>query len=237
MADDLQFAFWEAAIMKQAKNCFWCGLTMVNLLLMSCPIVLFRRAQTTEERLIAVLVLMGCLFFLAVVDAVGIVISDGLAEITHGGMHYGAGIVAARRFGAQVVDPRPYALGSIAATLAKYPALEPLLPAMGYGEQQIHELEATLNAVPADLVLAATPIDLRRVLSSSKPIVRVRYELDEASGPPLRNLVESAVRRPGVVPDVVPLAVDEQSHGHTPPHHGQPAAASGLSAPCRPPRG
>jgi len=124
-----------------------------------------------------------------------VVVEDG-PTLTHGGMHYGAGIVAARRFGAQVVDPRPYALGSIAATLAKYPALEPLLPAMGYGEQQIHELEATLNAVPADLVLAATPIDLRRVLSSSKPIVRVRYELDEASGPPLRNLVESAVRRP-----------------------------------------
>ena len=126
-----------------------------------------------------------------------VVVEDG-PTLTHGGMHYGAGIVAARRFGAQIVDPRPYALGSIAATLAKYPALEPLLPAMGYGEQQIHELEATLNAVPADLVLAATPIDLRRVLSSSKPIVRVRYELDEASGPPLRNLVESAVRRPAV---------------------------------------
>jgi len=89
MADDLQFAFWEAAIMKQAKNCFWCGLTMVNLLLMSCPIVLFRRAQTTDEHLIAVLVLLGCFFFLAVVDAVGIVVADGLAEITDNNMRHG----------------------------------------------------------------------------------------------------------------------------------------------------
>jgi len=74
--------------MKQAKNCFWCGLTMINLLLMSCPIVLFRRAQTTEEHLIAVLVLLGCFFFLAVVDPVGIIISDGLAEITHVSTHH-----------------------------------------------------------------------------------------------------------------------------------------------------
>ena len=126
-----------------------------------------------------------------------VVVEDG-PTLTHGGMHYGAGIVAARRFGAEVVDPRPYAIGSIAATLAKYPALDPLLPAMGYGEQQVHELEATLNAVPADFVLSATPIDLRRVLSSAKPIVRVRYELDEASGPSLRGLIEAAVRREAI---------------------------------------
>lgn len=74
--------------MRKSRNCFWCVLTMSNLLLMSCPIVLFRRAQTTEEHLIAVLVLIGCFFFLAVVDAVGIVIADGLAEITDGGMHH-----------------------------------------------------------------------------------------------------------------------------------------------------
>jgi predicted GTPase len=123
-----------------------------------------------------------------------VVVEDG-PTLTHGGMTYGAGIVAARRFGAQLVDPAPYAVGSILATLQRYPALQPLLPAMGYGEQQIHELQETLNAVPADLVLAATPIDLRRVLTLNKPIVRVRYELDEASGPSLRELVEQAVRR------------------------------------------
>ncbi|MGC8633351.1 MAG: cyclic 2,3-diphosphoglycerate synthase [Candidatus Limnocylindrales bacterium] len=123
-----------------------------------------------------------------------VVVEDG-PTLTHGGMTYGAGIVAARRFGAQLVEPAPYAVGSILATLQRYPALQPLLPAMGYGEQQIHELQETLNAVPADLVLAATPIDLRRVLTLNKPIVRVRYELDEASGPSLRGLVEQAVRR------------------------------------------
>jgi len=88
MANDLQFALLEVVKMRRMRNRLWCGLTMINLLFVSCPIVFFRRAQTTEEHLIAVLVLMGCLFFLAVVDAVGIVISDGLAEITHGGMHY-----------------------------------------------------------------------------------------------------------------------------------------------------
>ncbi len=106
------------------------------------------------------------------------VVEDG-PTLTHGGMTYGAGIVAARRFGAsEVVDPRPYAAGELAATLAKYPALERLLPAMGYGEKQIGELQAALTAIPADVVLAATPIDLTRVLSVPKPIVRVRYELE-----------------------------------------------------------
>ncbi len=97
--------------------------------------------------------------------AAACVVEDG-PTLTHGGMTYGAGIVAARRFGAaEVVDPRPYAGGELAATLAKYPALENLLPAMGYGDKQIHELEAALTAIPADVVLAATPIDITRVLS------------------------------------------------------------------------
>ena len=110
------------------------------------------------------------------------VVEDG-PTLTHGGMTYGAGIVAAKRFGAaEIVDPRPYATGELAATLAKYPALERLLPAMGYGDKQIHELEAALTAIPADVVLAATPIDLTRVLSVPKPIVRVRYELEPVSG-------------------------------------------------------
>jgi predicted GTPase len=118
------------------------------------------------------------------------VVEDG-PTLTHGGMTYGAGIVAARRFGAaEVVDPRPFAAGELAATLAKYPNLERLLPAMGYGDKQVRELERALTEIPADVVLAATPIDLTRVLSVPKPIVRVRYELepigtglDEALGP------------------------------------------------------
>jgi predicted GTPase len=110
------------------------------------------------------------------------VVEDG-PTLTHGGMTYGAGIVAARRFGAaEIVDPVPFAVGELAATLARYPALEHLLPAMGYGQGQMHELEATLNAMPADLVLSATPIDLTRVLKLEKPVVRVRYELEELAG-------------------------------------------------------
>jgi predicted GTPase len=127
------------------------------------------------------------------------VVEDG-PTLTHGGMTYGAGIVAARRFGAaEVVDPVPYAMGSLAQTLAKYPALQHLLPAMGYGQEQMHELEETLNAMPADLVLAATPIDLNRVLHLQKPVVRVRYELEEvpaeADVPTLTDLVAPIVAR------------------------------------------
>jgi len=122
------------------------------------------------------------------------VVEDG-PTLTHGGMTYGAGVVAARRFGAaELVDPVPYAFGELAATLARYPALEHLLPAMGYGAGQMHELESTLNAMPADLVLSATPIDLNRVLKLEKPVVRVRYELEElagdAAGPEHPNLTE-----------------------------------------------
>jgi predicted GTPase len=119
------------------------------------------------------------------------VVEDG-PTLTHGGMTYGAGVVAARRFGAsKLVDPVPFAVGELAATLAKYPALEHLLPAMGYGQGQMHELETTLNAMPADLVLSATPIDLTRVLKLDKPVVRVRYELEElAGGAAQSNLTE-----------------------------------------------
>ena len=110
------------------------------------------------------------------------IVEDG-PTLTHGGMTYGAGVVAAQRFGAaEIVDPAPYATGELAATLAKYPDLQRLLPAMGYGDKQVHELEAALAAVPADLVLAATPIDLTRVLSIARPVVRVRYELEPVAG-------------------------------------------------------
>ncbi len=122
------------------------------------------------------------------------VVEDG-PTLTHGGMTYGAGIVAARRFGAaEVVDPRPYATGELAATLARYPALENLLPAMGYGDKQVHELEAALTAVPADVILAATPIDIGRVLTVPKPVVRVRYELEPVSGTVEEHLVPVIAR-------------------------------------------
>jgi predicted GTPase len=123
-----------------------------------------------------------------------VVIEDG-PTLTHGGMTYGAGVVAARRFGASLVDPRPYAVGTIAETLARYPRLESLVPAMGYGAAQVADLEATLNATPADVVLAATPIDLTRVLRPALPVVRVRYELDQIAGPALGSLLAPVIER------------------------------------------
>ena len=123
-----------------------------------------------------------------------VVVEDG-PTLTHGGMPYGAGIVAARRFGAaRLVDPRPAAVGSIREVLDRYPALEPLVPAMGYGPAQIGELEATLNAVDADLVLSATPIDITRLVTLNKPITRVRYELAPVGGMPLGDVIEPIVR-------------------------------------------
>jgi predicted GTPase len=124
-----------------------------------------------------------------------VVVEDG-PTLTHGGMTYGAGVVAAKRFGAaEIVDPRPFAAGELAATLAKYPNLERLLPAMGYGARQVHELQAALDAVPADAILAATPIDLTRVLKTQKPIIRVRYELEPVTGSlegPIAAIAEKA---------------------------------------------
>jgi predicted GTPase len=123
------------------------------------------------------------------------VVEDG-PTLTHGGMTYGAGIVAAKRFGASfVIDPKPYATGSLAETLRRYPRLQSLLPAMGYGPDQLHELESALNAMPVDIILSATPIDLTRVLRLEKPVVRVRYELDEARGPSLASLLDPIVRQ------------------------------------------
>jgi predicted GTPase len=124
-----------------------------------------------------------------------VVVEDG-PTLTHGGMTYGAGVVAAGRFGAaEIVDPRPWAVGSLKDVLERYPLLDRLVPAMGYGAAQVADLAATLDAADADLVLSATPIDLTRVMQIHKPIVRVRYELEEASGVPLRDLLAPIVER------------------------------------------
>lgn len=126
-----------------------------------------------------------------------LVIEDG-PTLTHGEMSYGAGVVAARKFGAaSLVDPRPFAVGSIRKAYETYPHLGTLLPAMGYGERQIKELEATINAADADLVLIATPIDLARVAGIQKPALRVKYELQEIGLPTLRQVLEEFDR--GVV--------------------------------------
>ncbi|MBN2471185.1 MAG: GTPase [Anaerolineae bacterium] len=121
-----------------------------------------------------------------------LVVEDG-PTLTHGEMAYGAGVVAARRFGAaEIIDPRPYAVGSIAETFRKYPGTGALLPAMGYGEQQAADLEATIKAVPADMVIVGTPIDLTRVIKIDKPYQRVRYELQEIGTPTLEDVLKEA---------------------------------------------
>jgi len=119
-----------------------------------------------------------------------LVIEDG-PTLTHGGMTFGAGYIAAERFGAsEIVDPRPYAVGSIKETFRKYPNAAKILPAMGYGAKQIKELDATIDAVPCDVVVSGTPIDLGRVLTPNKPIVQVRYELDEIGHPNLEDVLK-----------------------------------------------
>jgi predicted GTPase len=117
-------------------------------------------------------------------------IEDG-PTLTHGEMKYGAGVVAALKHGAaEIVDPRAYAVGTIADTFRTYPGIGTLLPAMGYGEQQMRDLEATVDRTPADLVLVATPVDLRRVIKLSKPAQRVGYELQEIGRPDLTDALE-----------------------------------------------
>jgi predicted GTPase len=119
-----------------------------------------------------------------------LVIEDG-PTLTHGGMKYGAGIVAARKYGAaQIVDPRPFAIGSIKKTFEKYNHLDDVLPAMGYGEKQTRELAQTIEAVDCDLVVSATPIDITRVIKVSKPILRVGYELEEIGTPNLKDVLK-----------------------------------------------
>lgn len=118
-----------------------------------------------------------------------LVIEDG-PTLTHGGMAYGAGYVAARRFGAgEIVDPRPFAVGSIIDTYKKYPETGKILPAMGYGDAMMHDLERTIDNSDVDLVIVGTPIDLNRVITIRKPNQRVRYELQEIGKPTLKDIL------------------------------------------------
>jgi predicted GTPase len=124
-----------------------------------------------------------------------LVVEDG-PTLTHGEMRFGAGSVLARKFGAaEFVDPRPFAVGSIAATYHTYPKIGLLLPAMGYSEAQIRELEATIARVPCDAVIVATPIDLSRVITINRPVVRARYELQEIGRPDLNDALARFLTR------------------------------------------
>ncbi|HOE35818.1 MAG: GTPase [Chloroflexi bacterium] len=118
-----------------------------------------------------------------------LVVEDG-PTLTHGGMAYGAGYVAARRYGAaEIVDPRPFAVGSILETYKKYPGTGIILPAMGYGEQMVRDLEKTIENADVDMVVIGTPIDLTRVLKLNKPSQRVRYDLEEIGKPTLTDIL------------------------------------------------
>ncbi len=131
-----------------------------------------------------------------------LVVEDG-PTLTHGEMSYGAGVIAARKFGASViVDPRPWVVDSIAETFRKYPCIGTLLPAMGYGEKQIHDLETTINRVDCDAVIIGTPIDLRRIITIDKPSVRVKYELAEITEPNLTTVITEFIRRQQKIEEV-----------------------------------
>jgi predicted GTPase len=122
-----------------------------------------------------------------------LIIEDG-PTVTHGGMAYGAGWIAAQKYAAtDVVDPRSSAVGSIKATFDKFPHLEKILPAMGYGEKQVKDLETTINKVDCDLVISGTPIDISRVLQANKPIVRVRYGVGSETGKLLEKMVNKFI--------------------------------------------
>lgn len=121
-------------------------------------------------------------------------VEDG-PTLTHGGMKYGAAVMAARKFqAADIVDPRPFASGKIGRTFERYPGIGRLLPAMGYGEEQVRDLEATIRKIDCDLVVIGTPIDLARIIEIPQPSVRVRYELQELGHPDLRDVLERFVK-------------------------------------------
>ena len=126
-----------------------------------------------------------------------LVVEDG-PTLTHGEMKYGAGVVAAQKYGAkEIVDPRPYAIGTIKDTYTKYPGIGTLLPAMGYGKKQIQELEDTINTVDCDIVIIGTPIDLSRIIKINKKSIRVKYELQEIGKPNLEEVLSQKIKDRG----------------------------------------
>ena len=126
--------------------------------------------------------------------------------VTHGGMAYGAGALAARQYGAaELVDPRPYAVRSLKACLDSYPHLKEVLPAEGYFPEQLRDLEATIRQTPCDLVLIATPIDLSRLIAIDHPALRVTYRVEDWGEPTLEQVVENFIRQKGQqVPPISP---------------------------------
>jgi predicted GTPase len=128
------------------------------------------------------------------IDGRSVLVVDDGPTLTHGEMPFGAGLVAARNAGAaKIVDPRPFAVGSIRELYERWPQLGSVLPAMGYSEGQLAELEATINAADCDVVVTGTPIDLGRLITSRHPIRHARYELEEVGSPTLADVLEPIV--------------------------------------------
>ena len=124
-----------------------------------------------------------------------LVVEDG-PTLTHGEMKIGAGVVAARKFGAaELIDPRPYTVGRLSETFRLYPNIGTLLPAMGYGDQQLKDLETTINNTDCDSVIIATPIDLNRIIKIKKPNTRVYYDLQEIGDPNLTQVIDEFVKK------------------------------------------
>ena len=148
-----------------------------------------------------------------------LVIEDG-PTLTHGEMKYGAGVIAARKHGArEIVDPRPWLVGSLRDTFNQYPNIGALLPAMGYSNEQIRDMERTINATECDVVIVATPIDLRRLIKIKHPAVRVGYELQEIGTPTLQDVITDALAR--------------LAKGHVPARQGAAAKAATKKAPAK----
>ncbi|MDO9556107.1 MAG: GTPase [Coriobacteriia bacterium] len=170
------------------------------------PVVVEQLKKTAaEQNHSAIVVLMNSLIELADPDAVRgkrvLVIEDG-PTVTHGGMAYGAGVIAARNGGAaELVDPRPSAVGAIAATLKAYPHLTEVLPAVGYSAQQLADLEATIAATGCDVVVIGTPIDLSRLVKIEQPSVRATYRVEDASEPGIADIIDAFLGMQGLVGD------------------------------------
>ena len=127
-----------------------------------------------------------------------LVVEDG-PTLTHGNMSFGAGIVAANKFNAkEIIDPRPWAIGTIKEIFEKFNQLGKVLPAMGYSKEQIEELESTINNVPCDSVIVGTPIDIGKLMELNKPLIRVKYSLEEVGKPDLIDILSSFKKEKGI---------------------------------------
>jgi len=119
-------------------------------------------------------------------------VEDG-PTLTHGEMNYGAGIIAARRYGAKTVEPRKHAVGSLKKIYTKYPKLKSLIPAMGYSEKQMKELQRTINNVPCDTIVNATPVDLIKVIKLNKPVVKISYVIEERGKIKFKHILKKLI--------------------------------------------